>query len=398
MINRTLKLNSETEGSELNKRIYKRKIGELGGVNDGPVLIFVGGMHGNEPSGVRALEEIFEQNKDYNDHFHGKAYALSANLEALRKSQRYIKSDLNRMWHESQIEKIDNGDYDNNIKHPDVIQQVELYSEIKTILKKEKGPFIFFDLHTTSAPSVPFILINDTLNNRKLAEKYPLRVILGIEEYLDGPMLSYINDQGYASLGFEAGQHDDPSSFEIHKSFIIQSFLLTGFMKDKDRYQEMIRSRRKLPYAHSFFEIRHRYNIKENEEFKMLEGYVNFSKIEENQLLAKNELGDINSLESGYLFMPLYQKKGGEGFYIIKLIPTFWLRFSYFLRRINFDYLLLALPGINRYNKEYKTLVVDIRIARYLSRQILHLLGYRRVKRSGFKLLFIKRESINPKY
>jgi hypothetical protein len=130
----------------------------------------------------------------------------------------------------------------------------------------------------------------------------------------------------------------------------------------------------------------------------MIEGYANFSKIIANQLLAHNQDGEINSFESGYLFMPLYQRKGDEGFYIIKLIPKFWLSFSYFLRRINFDYLLLALPGVNRYNKEYKTLVVNVRVARFLSRQIFHILGYRRVKKDGFNLIFIKRESINPKY
>jgi predicted deacylase len=373
-------------------KTYKRRIGVLGGDNEGPVLIFIAGMHGNEPSGVLALEEIFQRLSRSVTQFRGKAYAFTGNIKALKAKQRYLEIDLNRLWNEHQIDQIENNSYKKNV--PEIEEQIELYTEIKKLLQVEKGPFIFFDLHTTSSASVPFILINDTLNNRSLAERYPLRVILGIEEYLDGPLLSYINDQGHISLGFEAGQHDDPVTREIQKAFILQSFLLTGFMKDAVLYEDMIRSRRKLPYAHSFFEVRHRYNIKEGEQFKMIEGYTNFSKIRANQLLAKNRNGAINSMEAGYLFMPLYQNKGTDGFYIIKLIPNFWLRLSSFLRKINFDYLLLALPGVNRYEKEYKTLVVNVRVARYLSRELFHLLGYRRVKRAGFNLLYIKRETI----
>lgn len=119
-------------------------------------------------------------------------------------------------------------------------------------------------------------LVNDNLNNRKLAEKYPLPVIFGIEEYLEGPMLSYINDHGYVLLGFEAGQLDAPNSMEKNKTFILQSFLPTGFMKNKALYHELIRSRRKLPYVHSFFEVKRSYRIKEDDEFKTLEAYVNF--------------------------------------------------------------------------------------------------------------------------
>lgn len=372
-----------------------RIIGKLGGFQNGPTLVFIGSLHGNEPAGMKALKEIFYSLKKSEKQFRGKAIALCGNLKALQEKQRYIDTDLNRLWFDEQIEKINDGSLTFENANWEEKEQIELYGIIQNIIAKEKGPFMFFDLHTTSSPSAPFILINDTLLNRQLAEKYPLRVILGIEEYLEGPLLSYINDQGYISLGFEAGQHNDPNTLEVNKRFILQTFMLTGFMKDKKMYQELIRSRKKLPFAHNFFEVIHRYIIKEGEMFKMLEGYTNFSVIKSNQLLANNQDGEIKSLDSGYLFMPLYQTKGNEGFYIIKLIPTFWIRFSSFLRRINFDYLLLALPGVHRYEKGYKTLLVNIRIARFLSREIFHLLGYRRVKRDGFNFIYIKRESIN---
>lgn len=375
----------------LNKSFkLKRELGKLGNGN-GPVLIFVGGMHGNEPSGVAALADVFSKYSDSDVEFNGRAYAFSGNIRALATGQRYIEKDLNRLWFEEQILKINKG-LINGQAAKDELEQVALFDELKTITQNEHGPFIFFDLHTTSASSPPFVLINDTLTNRKLAETYPHRIILGIEEYLDGPMLSYINDQGYTSLGFEAGQHDDPLSYELHKKFILQSFLLTGFLTDKSLYNEIVKNEQHNSYAHKFFEVKHCYKVSDEEEFKMDPGYLNFSPVKKGQVVAKNKYGALQVKGPGYLFMPLYQRKGGEGFYLIKLIPKFWLQFSYFIRKIDFDIILLALPGIKRLDDKFKSLVVNENIARFLARDILHLLGYRRVTHSAGKRIYIKRE------
>jgi succinylglutamate desuccinylase len=49
----------------------------------------------------------------------------------------------------------------------------------------------------------------------------------------------------------------------------------------------------------------------------MLPGFKNFDAIEKNQILAKNKHGDILAPYSGYILMPLYQKQGEDGFFII---------------------------------------------------------------------------------
>ena len=168
-------------------------------------------------------------------------------------------------------------------------------------------------------------------------------------------------------------------------------------MKDEKLYDKIIRDESNSHYAHTFFEVRHCYQVSEEEEFKMDVGYLNFSPVYKGQSIAKNKYGLLQVKEKGYLFMPLYQKKGNEGFYLIKLIPTFWLQFSSFIRKINFDRILLALPGIKRYDQKFKSLEVNERIAKYLARDILHLLGYRRVQRMGEKRVYIKREFSNNK-
>ena len=105
-----------------------RRIGELGGVHDGPVLVFVGGIHGNEPSGVYALQEVFDRFKDRDGEFRGKAYAFAGNLRALNKKQRYLDVDLNRLWYDEQISRLETIHPDEKDLPLEVVEQLELFN------------------------------------------------------------------------------------------------------------------------------------------------------------------------------------------------------------------------------------------------------------------------------
>ena len=66
-------------------------------------MVAIGGIHGNEPAGVRALERLFELlaeepliNPGFT--FKGELLALRGNLEALNQGKRFIDTDLNRIW------------------------------------------------------------------------------------------------------------------------------------------------------------------------------------------------------------------------------------------------------------------------------------------------------------
>ena len=41
----------------------ERIIGQISGKEKGPTVVLFGGIHGNEPSGVEALEQVFRQLK-----------------------------------------------------------------------------------------------------------------------------------------------------------------------------------------------------------------------------------------------------------------------------------------------------------------------------------------------
>ena len=91
------------------------------------------------------------------------------------------------------------------------------------------------------------------------------------------------------------------------------------------------------------------------------------------------------------ILMPLYQKLGEDGFFIGRAISPFWLKVSEVLRRLKIQDYVYLLPGVARDEHDYETLIIDTRVARVFPLQIFHLLGFRKRRWSGNKLIVSRR-------
>ena len=69
-----------------------RVLFDIKGQNKGPTIVFFGGIHGNEPAGIFALETVLSKLETKN--VGGSIYAISGNLKALKVGKRYINKDL----------------------------------------------------------------------------------------------------------------------------------------------------------------------------------------------------------------------------------------------------------------------------------------------------------------
>ena len=370
-----------------------RIIGDRGN-SPGPVMAFFGGIHGNEPSGVIALQNVFNHLETNQIEIKGRLLGLAGNLPALSEKKRFISKDLNRIWDRDFSRQFQTRESLTNGQTAEFQEQCELFEIIEPFLEL-KTPVYFIDLHTTSSDSVPFIAINDQLNNRKFALRFPVPTVLGIEEYLQGPLLSYLNDFGHVAMAFEAGQHDDPKSVEFHTSFVYLAMLRAGVIRKEDipdveghwqRLEESGRADRGI------FEVIYRRAITPDCKFKMQPGYRNFQSISKGELLAKDFEGEIHASRRGHVFMPLYQNTGEDGFFIVREVPMWALKLSSVLRKINFEYALACLPGVSHHPTQPHALVVNKKVARFLAVQLFHLLGYRRKKDDGDVMIFSRRE------
>jgi len=122
-------------------------------------------------------------------------------------------------------------------------------------------------------------------------------------------------------------------------------------------------------------------------------GFHNFQRIHKRQLLAK--INDCDSLApySGKIFMPLYQGKGEDGYFIIKRIPFIFLWLSRWLRNTKMDRILVWLPGVHWGDSNRQSLYVDKKIARFFTKEIFHLFGYRSKKIDQDHLVMKNREA-----
>ena len=73
-------------------------IGWVEGRSEGPLLMCVGGVHGNEPAGVRGLEEMVAKVRARRDVLAGDFVAIVGNMPALAAGRRFMAYDLNRAW------------------------------------------------------------------------------------------------------------------------------------------------------------------------------------------------------------------------------------------------------------------------------------------------------------
>lgn len=357
-----------------------RVIGEVQGTMPGPSVVMTGGIHGNEPSGVFALHRVFRTIESRKIPVKGTILGLSGNLWALAKGMRYHQQDLNRLWVNDMLSQLEGDVSDRVIMNEDIRQMTEILNHIRRILAQGKGPYYFIDLHTTSSESVPFLTINDTILNRRFSAGFPVPTILGLEEFIDGPLLSYINELGYVAVGFEAGQHHALSSVQNHESFVWLSLERAGSIRREDIpdfVQHMQQLEEQGQGMREFFEVSYRHVIHESQGFEMKPGYGNFQEIEKDEQFAHDNEGAVSAPQRGRIFMPLYQKQGNDGFFIIRKIPKVWLNLSLAMRKLRADSFLTMLPGVNWHTQEHDTLRVNTRIARFFAKDFFHLMGFR---------------------
>jgi succinylglutamate desuccinylase len=360
-----------------------REIARLVGDAAGPTFVVVGGMHGNEPGGALAAKRAFARIAQVGGRVRGELLALAGNLAALREGRRYKVKDLNRQWSEAAVKN-------SAARAPaeddaEDAEQRELVTAIEAAIARARGPVYLADLHTTSAPGIPFALTGDTLPQRKLAMVLPIPVLLGLEEQLDGPLSAYWTRRGCVTLAVEGGQHDDPASAESLEAVIYLAADATGaavgIESDVVRSRALLDARRAgLPHV---MEVVERHAITEKDRFVMEPGFRNLDRARRGQLLARDAKGDIRAPEDGLVILPLYQPSGEDGFFWGREMGAVRLRASELLRKLKVDRALRFFPGVRGDGTSRSRFLVEERFAHPVALGALRLLGFRRLRRNN---------------
>ena len=357
----------------------------------GPWLVCVAGIHGNEPAGVAALERVFAALDASGERLSGAFVAFAGNLSALAAGRRYVDRDLNRLWSAGALSRARSGAAPATVEEREL---AELDAELSATLAEARGRVHLLDLHSTSGAGPAFAVLDDALPNRRFALAFPVPLVLGLEEELVGTMVFHWTSRGVYCIAFEGGQHADPSAIERSEAAIWIALeaarILPARMRARARAARRLLGRQRNGAPH-IVEVVHRHRIAAADGFRMRPGFASFDRVERGQALAFDAHGIVSAPRTGRILMPLYQPLGEDGFFLAVPVARLWFELSAVFRALGLDRLLPHLPGIRRHPKESDTLVVNRLVARWAVREVFHLLGYKRVEKKRWRVVYRRR-------
>lgn len=305
----------------------ERIIGTYSENKKGPLLVVIGGIHGNEPAGIKAIDLIgmmleVEHIKNPKFNYYGRFMGIIGNLAARKLNQRFINKDLNRHWSDEHVRKIRALPSDQlDSEDLEMLAVIDLIND--ELNKFEYTELVVLDLHTTSSHGGIFVIPNDTKDSLEIALELHAPVIKGMLQGIKGTTLHYFNNKNFpiktTAVTFESGQHQDPLSVNRAIAGIINCMRTIEAVpaSDVENFHDKILKKfsKSLPKCSYLID---RYDIQPNSEFRMLPGYKNFQRVKKGEVIAKDANGDIVVSDDGMLLMPLYQKQGEDGFFIIQ--------------------------------------------------------------------------------
>ncbi len=292
----------------------KAHIIEVIGDNEQQKFIVIGGMHGNEQSGVEAIENVLPQLKKVFNPQKGTLYFLKGNTKALALNERFLDRDLNRLWLDEYI-------FGEESDIADVTPLKILHDLIvNDICQGKFDNCTFLDLHTFSAQSGIFCIPAGNEKSIAFARSFGVPFIEKLSDMLPGTALGYFGQKGMTSVVFEGGTHNTPQATENLEAGLWHSLAYTGLIEEdlevvQNSRQKLIDISEKYPHH---LELTYRHKLEDYHHFKMHKGFYNFKPVKQAEPLAVQDKFEIKSPSNGFMLMPLYQKKGSDGFFIVQ--------------------------------------------------------------------------------
>ncbi|MBK8369985.1 MAG: succinylglutamate desuccinylase/aspartoacylase family protein [Saprospiraceae bacterium] len=292
----------------------------------GPLFVVSAAMHGNETSGIAALKEtceILNHEKKTNPDlkFRGTFAGILGNIQAINKNVRYIENDLNRMWESDFVYDILKEDVNKQMNEVKEMHEIIITLRNYVITGKYNKLYLL-DLHTTSSDGI-FVICTEDKESKQIAGHLHAPLVRGLLKGISGTTLHYFNKNNLGieatALAFEGGHHEDPLSVKRMVAAIFNCMRSIGCIDDMDVHNSndtlLMSYSKNLPKS---VEVIYKYHVQDKTSWEMKPGFTNFDPVKKGQLLANDISGPVYCPLDGLILMPLYQKKGRDGFFIVK--------------------------------------------------------------------------------
>lgn len=286
------------------------------GASDGPLLACVGGLHGNEPAGVRALEEVAERLAERRGAMAGDFVAAAGNVAALAARRRFLAYDLNRAWTPARLAARRGGEASEDR------EAARLQTLFQRIARRRRGPVHVLDIHTTSSGGGAFTTAAELARNRAFAQAIPAPLVLGLDDHVEGTLITHLDALGWTTAVFECGQHEEAAARERAAAAIWLAVRAAGLLADEDAPEArrgFARLRADCNGLPPVFEMTHRHAVTPADRYRSRPALSNFQPVRAGDVLGRDQRGDVASPVDGRLLMPLYQEQGEDGFFVVRV-------------------------------------------------------------------------------
>jgi succinylglutamate desuccinylase len=187
----------------------------------GPRVVMFSGTHGDEISGIHALEKLFF------DLFTGSRTLLRGNLTLVRVNElaiaaerRYIRYNVNRMFRDEYGPEIDRDAYE--------------YTRVQELKPLLQSCDYFLDLHSAPIAQEPFLVAEKQAAGfyAKLGLPY---IIMGWNKFSGGPTggdgENYANKYGAKAATLESGSHFEKRSDDVAYRTVLSLLSLLGMIE-----------------------------------------------------------------------------------------------------------------------------------------------------------------------
>jgi len=252
---------------------------------DGPRVVFFSGIHGNEVSGVHAVEKLLFD-------FFGSARILKrgililarANEQALAAEQRYLKLNMNRLFREAYDDGIDRSCY-----------EFMRTQQLKPLLESCD---YFLDFHSAPSAQEPFLVAE-----QKAVDFYSKlgigQIITGWSKFsagsIGGDAENFAGSHGAIAATLESGSHFDKSAIDVSYRAAIAMLQLLDMI---DPTQANSVNKPKIVDMYAVL-------TKGYPDFRYAGEATNFQPIRKGEIYAYQNGGPLTVEEDSYLLIPM---------------------------------------------------------------------------------------------
>jgi len=162
-----------------------------------PEVAVVGGIHGDEPCGVRAVEALLEASPDVQR----PVKCIVANERAIDRGVRYVDEDLNRAFP---------GDPGGNTHE----------SRLAAALRRELRDCVAFSMHSTRSYDRPFALVDGTDSlARSIAPHLSVESVVDVGSFTEGRLIAHA-DVVEAECGLQRSEDAAENARRLARQFL----------------------------------------------------------------------------------------------------------------------------------------------------------------------------------